>query len=377
MTWRAIFVRPSELESYDRGSEVGAFAPLLGVACGGDCHRRASFWGGAVGGDADVVGPEACQELCRSLSHAAGGACVAWTLARSAGGNGSACELHGAPPPAPPAAAAAATHDPASRSSARSHLGRPPDRDGYTDDSSESGPAACDKTSWLAFPDGLAVSPGGHPGPGWLRQDTEEAAPVPTESDDGGECYAHGRAYGWASLGAAADAKVLRCFGPDGALRHGVLQGWWGGDAAAAAAGVGSGAGVSVTRPAQCQAKCAETDGCAWFTMLALETDAAGGDGGGGGALCLLHAAIGKHGATTMTPTTTTASLPGAVAGPREGCVDWLVPGRGGGLPMGDAALGRSALRQLSAPNIKRCSALDFAGRFVGRAEQNFKNPYR
>jgi hypothetical protein len=36
---------------------------------------------------------------------------------------------------------------------------------------------------------------------------------------------------------------------------------------------------------------------------------------------------------------------------------------------MGDAALGRSSLRQLSAPDIKRCSALDFAGRFVGRAQ--------
>jgi hypothetical protein len=207
-----MFSRPSKLESFDRGSEVGAFAPLVGVACGGDCHRRASFWGGAVGGDADVVGPEACQELCRSFSgmHAAGGgACVAWTLARTAGGiNGSACELHGAP--LPPAAAASAAHDSASRSSVRSHLGHAPGRDNHTDDDSASGPAACDKTSWLAFPDGLAVSPGGHPG--WLRQDTEEAAAAAeSETDDGGLCYAHGLAYGWASLGAAADAKVLRC----------------------------------------------------------------------------------------------------------------------------------------------------------------------
>ena len=118
---------------------------------------------------------------------------------------------------------------------------------------------------------------------------------------------------------------MLRCFGPAGVLQHGVLHGWWGADAAAAAAaaeeeeGTGSGAGVSVTRPAQCQAKCAETDGCAWFTLLALKKDGGSGGGGGGGsggggsggALCLLHAAIGKHGATTMTPTTTTGSLPG------------------------------------------------------------------
>ena len=187
------------------------YAPLLGVTCSEECHEKAARWGGAYGGNNDVVDPLKCAELCAN--------------------NVTGCEVW--------------SHRPSSRSCEYKQR-LVSEKAGPVlaqHDTAVSRPASCDD-EWLPLLDGLAYS-----------------APEIVNP-----CFQTDKTYGEAKAGSCKDAAVLYVLGSQRTIDLGVRNGWWDEEQTFAFNNIGM---------TDCQAFCSRNydifSRCGGFTFLSLD----------------------------------------------------------------------------------------------------------